>query len=41
MRGEGLPILRQRFAIETVRAPVFEQSIVALDAWLAVRARFF
>lgn len=36
-----LSILRQRFAIETVRAPVFEQSIVALDAWLAVRARFF
>ena len=36
-----LSILRQRFAIETVRAPAFEQSIVALDAWLAVRARFF
>lgn len=37
----SLALLRQRFAIEGVAGSVFEQSIVGVDMWAGLRARFW
>lgn len=37
----SVALLRQRFSIEGVSPVVFEQSVVGLDAWAAIRARFW
>ncbi|MBL8677875.1 MAG: hypothetical protein JNK05_01820 [Myxococcales bacterium] len=37
----SVALLRQRFSIEGLSPVLFEQSVVGLDAWAAIRARFW